>query len=438
MRKSIKRLVVAVAATVCIAATAVFGGCMQSAPRDGINGKDLNIYDLYEAAKKASGNPNLTLLEFLKEYLSYTPSELEEAVSLQAAVNRSLMSSVSVTSAWHTTFTTEYSNGSGVIIDIDRENGDMTVVTNCHVVYSAKASGDGYSDSIKLWLYGSESAYPATNEKNAIDAEIVAASKSYDIAVLKVEDSDKVRQSKAIKAQWASGEECYQGETVYAIGNANGDKMSSSVGYISRDNEEISVNLGTESNPQIYSYNVLRTSASINAGNSGGGLYNLSGELAGIVNAKHKDHDTVGYALPASTVKRVVNSMLANYNGTETHGVKVAYHTIQVEVTDSYSTGLNDKGFAEIYEEVSVSVVGFGDLYWILNRGDIIKHVKIVRPSENDKVIEDMNIMREHNFYDVMLSVSPGDVVEFSIVREGVSKTVSVAFDGENDFKTED
>ncbi|MDE6373898.1 MAG: S1C family serine protease, partial [Clostridia bacterium] len=423
---------------VCVAVTAVFGGCMQSAPRDGLNGKDLNIYDLYEAAKLASGNPDMTMSEFLKEYLSYTSSELEQAVSLQAAINRSLTSSVSITSEWNMTLTTEYSNGSGVIIDVDLEKGDMTVVTNCHVVYSAKATGDGYSDNIKLWLYGSESAYPVTNEKNAIEAEIVATSKSYDIAVLKVENSPKVRQSKATKALWSSGEERYQGETVYAIGNANGDKISSSVGYISRDREDIKVNLGTESNQQVYDYSVLRTSATINSGNSGGGLYNLDCELAGIVNAKHKDHDTVGYALPASTVKRVVNSMLSNYGGVETHGVKVVNHGISVMVTDSYSTGLNDKGFAEIYEEVSINSVGFAKPLGRLNRGDIIKHVKIVRPSENDRVVEDLDIMREHNFYDVMLSVAQGDTVEFTVMRGGVLSTVSIAFDEENDFKTED
>lgn len=126
--KAFKRLFALVALSCAACLSAVFGGCAASG-KDGVNGKDLNIYDIYEAAKAEPGNPDLTMDEFLKQYLSYSPSELEQITSLRAAVNKTLLASVSVVSA-HKIGTTngyrvERHAGSGVIIDIDRENGDM-------------------------------------------------------------------------------------------------------------------------------------------------------------------------------------------------------------------------------------------------------------------------------------------------------------------------
>lgn len=415
--------------------SAVFGGCAGKDGRDGANGKDLNIYDIYAAVKAESGNENLTLEEFLKEYLSYTPAEIEEAVSLRAAVNRSLLSGVSIRAEFfeRSTGNTVYS-GSGVILDVDRENGDMTVATNCHVVYSSKANfsnQDGFSDNVMLWLYGSEYI-----DKCAVKAEIVAASKAYDIAVLKVEGSDIVKNSYAVKAEWAGGEEVYLGEQVYAIGNANGEKLSASVGYISKDMETVTVDLG---DPEPYNYKVMRTSANINAGNSGGGLYNLSGQLVGLINAKGRDEAVgVGYALPSANVKRVVDRMLRGYagNGSEAHGVTVANHGITVDVKDSYTTGLNDKGFAEIVEVVTVSSMSYdGKAFGSLETGDRIAHVKVTRPSgESTEVVEDMDIRREHNFHDALLSVDVGCTAEITVIRGGEEKTFAFTFD-ETDFR---
>ena len=420
--KKIKAIVAGVALTVCVVLSSVFCGCIAGKGRDGINGKDLNIFDIYEAAKAQTGNPDLTFEEFLREYLSYNSSELEEATSLRASVNKSLMSAVSIRADFsYPDSMSIYSNtGSGVIVDIDVAKGDMTVVTNCHVVYNAHAVGDKYSDTIRLWLYGSESYYTKVNADNAIEAKIIGASKNYDLAVLQVKGNDLVKRSKAKSANWSKSEENYLGETVYAIGNptiGNGEfgMMSANVGYISKDLESVSVDLG---DPTFYTYNVLRTSTPINSGNSGGGLYNYAGELVGIVNAKGRDDAIgVGYALPASTVKRVVKRMISDSDGTEKHDVRLVKSGIEITVTDSYSTGLNDKGLAEIYEQVTVWGVDPGAALGVIKTGDIIKHVKIMR---EQGIIEDLDIMREHNFTDVMLSVEAGDLILITVLRGGV------------------
>lgn len=441
-RTAIKKTIAAAVAVITLGATAFFGGCNAQSSREVINGKDLNIYDIYAAAKLESGNADMTFTEFLKEYLSYTSDELEHQASIKGAINRSLMSSVSVQSVVKEyEYGVERENaysGSGVIIDIDRESGDMTVVTNCHVVYSAKSkrysSDDGFSDNIHVWLYGSESIYEETYKNNAIPASIIAASKTYDVAVLKVEGSELVKMSKAEPAKWAEQEEVYLGETVYAIGNANSQFMSANIGYVSKDLEYVKVDLGTSGKQEIFEYGVMRTSVDINSGNSGGGLFNLDGEITGLINSKSKSEAAgFGYALTAASTRRVVQSMLDNYklNGGETHYVKRVKHGITVDVSDMYSTGLNEDGYAEIYEQVRVKAVENGAARGKLQSGDILKNIKITR---GNAVIEDMEITREHNFYDVMLSVRAGDKVTFTVKRGDGDITQEVSF-GEDNFE---
>ena len=442
MKKSkvLKRLFACIALSCAAGFSAFFGGC-GSTGRDGVNGKDLNIYDLYEAAKVESGNPDLTMDEFLKQYLSYSPAELEQITSLKASINKSLMASVSVVSRFKKRATNGYSYsrsaGSGVIVDIDRESGDMIVLTNNHVVYSADEDvmGDGYCDEVSLWFYGAESSNYKVTNKNAMDAELIAASITYDVALLKVTNNQLVKSSKAEKVNWCEREENYMGETVYAIGNANGETMSATVGYISKDIEEITVNAGTEENPDYRHNIVLRTSAPVNPGNSGGGLFNADGELVGLVKAKSKTESDRGYALTAAATKRVVRKLLNAYNGNNTRGVSIVNHGIDFTVTDSYSTGLNSEGLAEIREEVSVSGVAFNSsAAGALRVGDVIKNIKIIR---NNVVVDEVEVMREHNINDIMLAVTANDKVEFVVNRVTGVSTYRVTFT-KNEFKLAD
>ena len=409
-----------IAISACVALSSLMGGCITSKGRDGINGKDLNIFDIFQAAKEQTGNPDLTFEEFLREYLSYNAGELEEATSLRASINRSLLSAVSVRADFSLRGSGESTgSGSGVIVDVDVAKGDMTVVTNCHVIYNSGAEGDGYSDNIRLWLYGSESYYPKVNTDNAVTAKIAAASKTYDLAVLTVTGSELVKKSKAQAARWSKSEEIYLGETVYAIGNptvgsGEAGMISANVGYVSKDLETVSIDIG---DPEKYNYNVMRVSAAINSGNSGGGLFNYAGELVGIANAKGAaDTVGIGYALPASTVRRVVSRMIADNDGTEKHDVHLLKSGIRLTVTDSYSTGLNEKGFAEIYEQVTVAGIDPGPALEKVKTGDVITHVKVLR---GETVIEDLDIKREHNFTDAMLSVEAGDSVLITASRGG-------------------
>ena len=90
-----KKILAFIASAALIAAMFLCG-CMSGGRdgRDGKDGQDVSIYEIYEAAKSIDGNENLTFDEFLREYLSYNDSQLNEITSLKTAINRSLMSGV--------------------------------------------------------------------------------------------------------------------------------------------------------------------------------------------------------------------------------------------------------------------------------------------------------------------------------------------------------
>lgn len=435
---SLKRIVLAAVLAGALAITPAIAGCQVKNGRDGVNGKDLTIYDIWQETIIQTGNPDLTFEEFLREYLSYNSEQLEESTSLRSSINRSLMSGVSIITTFDEyayrgfggsyTYTEVSYYGSGVIVDVNRQSGDMIVVTNCHVVYSADArmsngtaisAANGFAKSVQLWLYGSE-----FQSGDAIEAQIVGASKSYDIAVLKVSGSSVVKNSQAIAAQWCSAEESFVGDLVYTVGNADGKKLAASVGYVSKDSEEITVNMGSESTAEPYTYHVLRTDTAINGGNSGGGLFNKYGELVGIVNAKtiSEDIDNMGYALAGSTSKRVVKKLIEDADGN--YGIEALNPgNISFTATDRYTTGLDENGIAHIKEVVTVTNAPAMNAK--LHVGDIVKSVAVNR---SGKAIDCEEIERMHNLTDVFLSVEAGDEVCFIVERDGQETEVVITF----------
>jgi serine protease Do len=281
-----------------------------------------------------------------------------------------------------------------------------------------------------MYLYGGE-----YNDNNKITAEIIGTCKAFDLAVLKVTGSDIVKGNTSIKAaEWYDSEEVYLGGTVFAVGNPEGDKMSVTMGVVSKDSEYITIDLeGTTDTSDDYSYRVLRTDAAINGGNSGGALYNSDGKIIGIVNAKSvsEDIDNVGYALPASTCKRVIKNILDAYQGTETHGINRAMIGVTTTISSAsavYNTTLN---VTDIVENVYVVTVTAGSKFGsVLQANDVLKAIKVTDADGNVK--EDLLINRQHNSIDAMLSVRAGDTVTLVINRSQEEMTFSQTYTAED------
>ncbi len=456
--KILFKTLAAVAVTVVIACTAVFAGCMVSLGADGKDGQDVSIYDIYDATNQAraeQGLSELTFLEFISEYLSYDSEELAEMTSLQTTINRSLLSSVQVTAAftetssntggypfWQQGGTTQsyISQGSGVIIDVNKDEGDMYVVTNCHVIYSSTAD-ETYSTDVDVYLYGNgytvytgDDGNNYLDDTNAISATIIGASLTYDIAVLKVDDSDVVKSSSVVAADWSTDEDVYVGQTVYAIGNAAGGGISATDGIVCVDSEEISLDMyDTTSTSDDFTYRTIRTSVPIYSGNSGGGLFNTDGKLVGIINSKTtaassgEYSDNISHALPAANVRRVVQSMIDRYedSGAATYGVYKAQLGVTVQSESSTAYMNNDTNLVEIVEEITVQSVSAGSLAdGNLQADDRIVSIKIT--SSDDTVKEEAQVTRLYNVSEILLSAREGDTVTIKVVRSGEERSFSM------------
>jgi len=184
--------------------------------------------------------------------------------------------------------------GTGVIIDQDDEY--LYIVTNQHVIDSAKELSVAFVD-----------------EKVA-EAEIVGEDAEDDLAVIKVAlkalDADTLDAIRV--AKMGSSDALTVGEDVIAIGNALGYGQSVSVGIVS------ALNRAMDGGEGVYAEGLIQTDAAINPGNSGGALLNKGGELIGINSAKYASTEIegMGYAIPIDAAYPIIHGMIeGTYDG---------------------------------------------------------------------------------------------------------------------------
>ncbi|HBC93439.1 MAG TPA: peptidase S1 [Pelotomaculum sp.] len=168
--------------------------------------------------------------------------------------------------------------GSGFII-----SADGYVLTNEHVV-------DG-ADEITVTVNGFDQDLPArvVGADYDLDLALLKLDAGKDLPFLPMGNSDQIRV----------------GNWVIAIGNPYGLDHTVTTGVISAKGRPIAVN------DRQYE-NLLQTDASINPGNSGGPLLNLRGEVVGINTAINAEAQGIGFAIPTSTVARVLEDLKNN------------------------------------------------------------------------------------------------------------------------------
>jgi len=182
--------------------------------------------------------------------------------------------------------------GSGVVL-----SEDGYIVTNHHVVDGASA--------VKVRL----------NSGETYIAELVGTDAKTDLAVLKISAGGLT------PAKLADSSKVRTGDFVIAIGNPLGELGGTvTEGIVSALDREITIDGETMT--------LLQTSAAVNPGNSGGGLFNLDGELVGVVNAKSTGSGVEGlaFAIPAGTVREITQELIQNgyVTGRPRLGISVA------------------------------------------------------------------------------------------------------------------
>lgn len=101
------------------------------------------------------------------------------------------------------------------------------------------------------------------------------------------------------------------GDTVIAVGNALGKKITATQGSISRTGVTFSVG------SRETLYNTIETTAEITWGNSGGPLLNMDGEVIGIISGATVTIDgreVTGYAISIDMAKPVIQQLVSNGN----------------------------------------------------------------------------------------------------------------------------
>lgn len=342
-----------------------------------------------------------------------------DAIALAAA--KGLRSSVSIVCKFQATVyqggwfpgygnttTKEYTSaGSGVIYQLDRAAGDAFIITNYHVVYDSSSNTEnGISQDISVFLYGSEM------EAKAIKATYVGGSLYYDIAVLRIEDSEVLSASDACQVEIYDSDKVVVGTSALAIGNAQGYGISASLGIVSVDSEYISMT-SADGKTEV-SFRVLRVDTAVNSGNSGGGLYDGKGNLIGIVNAKIVDDgvENIGYAIPSNVAVSIADNIIDYCYGTENERVQRAMLGITVSTADARAVYDAQTGLLSVQETVSVHEVSKGSLAdGVLQSGDVLISATI-----NGQTAA---ITRQYHIIDMMLDVRVGDTVSFRILRDG-------------------
>ena len=216
---------------------------------------------------------------------------MEGALSWQEVYARVIQSTVSITTLSDGVTT----SGSGVVM-----NGNGYIITNAHVVQAA--------DAINVLL---------TDGRN-LPASVVGSDAVSDLAVLYVQANDLT------PAEFGSSATLRVGDEVVAIGDPLGVELRGTMtdGIISAINRDITVSGRT--------MNLIQTSAALNEGNSGGPLVNCYGQVVGINTMKIGDYasasgvEGLGFAIPVSTVKEVVDQLIAQgyVSGRPTLGIK--------------------------------------------------------------------------------------------------------------------
>ncbi|WOI52278.1 trypsin-like peptidase domain-containing protein [Parvularcula sp. LCG005] len=167
--------------------------------------------------------------------------------------------------------------GSGFIVSTSG-----IVVTNNHVIDNA--------DTITVTLEGGEE-FPAILK--AVDRET-------DLAVLEIQADG--RKFPAVK--FGNSDSSRVGDWVVAIGQPFGLGGSVSAGIVSARNRNIESGLYDD---------YIQTDAAINRGNSGGPLFNMSGEVIGVntvIYSQTGGSVGVGFAVPGNLASRVVSQLI--------------------------------------------------------------------------------------------------------------------------------
>ncbi|MBR6071821.1 MAG: trypsin-like peptidase domain-containing protein [Acholeplasmatales bacterium] len=268
------------------------------------NGNNIDIYDNSSSTEitnanvvdgnGSSGSSNTQKLDadYKKTTAQYEISNTVNSSSVADTVEEVYESVVSITAL----SVSSGSRGSGVLFAQDLDLGLSYIVTCFHVIEGATEF------TVTIPDYNSD--YDGVVNPNAGEytAKLVGGYEDQDLAILSIEKTG-LTYSKI----YSDSNKLRYGDDVICIGNPLGTLPGSvAKGVVSYVNREVKKD-------SYQSIKLIQTDVAINSGNSGGGLFNASGALIGIVNGKYQSSsiEGLGFAIPSNTVKSTIDSILS-------------------------------------------------------------------------------------------------------------------------------
>ncbi|MFP4477812.1 MAG: S1C family serine protease [Candidatus Izemoplasmatales bacterium] len=278
--------------------------------------------------------------------------------------------------------------GSGVIYK--REGNSYFVVTNHHVIEEATSIQVEFADA------------------TTVDVELLGVEKLVDVAVLKFSSSHDFPI-----APFGDSSTTKKGQFITAVGNPSSVDYynTMTMGIVSGINRYFDID---EDGTRDMFVNYIQHDAAINAGNSGGALFNLDGEIIGINTLKIVDYsiEGMGFAIPGNLVELIAGDIEEFGESKRKPMLGITFVDISLNKESLLASGIDipddiNQGFyiEDVVDDSSV------DGYVL--KGDIILEI-------GDVVIENTS-----QFVEGFSQYLVGDVIDIVVYRNGQTITLT-------------
>ena len=281
--------------------------------------------------------------------------------------------------------------GTGIIV-----SEDGYILTNKHVVSGA-----------------SKVAVIADDGTTYEDVEVVAADPLNDIAFLKIKDVSGLSAATLGNSKTIS-----VGQQVIAIGNALGEYQNTvTSGIISGTNRSVTAASDESGYDTETLSDMIQTDAAINSGNSGGPLVNAAGEVIGINTATSTSAENMGFAIPISSVKGMLEQLKSTGKAERTY-LGVYSVEITAEVAKAYNLPVSEGVYIYSTSSYSAVVADSPAAKAGLKDKDIITK------------INDTTVGVSGSLANLIGEYKPGDTVQLTVIRDGKEIAVNITLEG--------